>query len=74
MKAAIPRILNYVYDQAIQHITDNALLLAQYAEFLEELDEYEGAREMFRRAYNIMPSDDLARSVIRVGERLRDDE
>lgn len=48
--------------------------LAQYAEFLEELDEYEGAREMFRRAYNIMPSDDLARSVIRVGERLRDDE
>ena len=68
-----PRILNYVYDQAVRHVPDNALLLGQYAEFLEELDEYEGAGEMFKRAYNIMPTDDLARSVIRVIKRENDD-
>ena len=64
-----PRILNYVYYQAMQNVTDNAFLLCQYGEFLEEMDQYEAAREVFRKAYDITPTDDLARSVIRVGMR-----
>ena len=64
-----PRILNYVYYQAMENVTDNAFLLCQYGEFLEEMDQYEAAREVFRKAYDITPTDDLARSVIRVGMR-----
>ena len=44
-----PRVLNYVYFQAMQNVTDNALLLTQYGEFLEEMNEYEAACEVFRR-------------------------
>ena len=62
-----PRVLNYVYFQAMQNVTDNALLLTQYGEFLEEMNEYEAACEVFRRAYAIAPTDDLARSIVRVG-------
>ena len=62
-----PRVLNYVYFQAMQNVTDNALLLTQYGEFLEEMNEYETACEVFRRAYAIAPTDDLARSIVRVG-------
>lgn len=62
-----PRVLNYVYFQAMRNVTDNALLLTQYGEFLEEMNEYEAAREVFRKAYAITPTDDLARSVVRVG-------
>ena len=62
-----PRVLNYVYFQAMRNVTDNALLLTQYGEFLEEMNEYEAAREVFRKAYEITPTDDLARSIVRVG-------
>ena len=62
-----PRVLNYVYFQAMQNVTDNSLLLTQYGEFLEEMNEYEAACEVFRRAYEIAPTDDLARSIVRVG-------
>ena len=41
-----PRVLNYVYFQAMQ---------------------YEAACVVFRRAYAIAPTDDLARSIVRVG-------
>ena len=63
---ADPRILNTIYYYAIQNIKDNSFLFAQYGEFLEEMNEYAGAKEMFRQAYNITPNDDLARSIIRV--------
>ena len=39
----------------------------QYGEFLEEMSEYEAAREVFRKAYAITPTDDIARSIVRVG-------
>lgn len=61
-----PRVLNYVYYQGTQRVKNNALLLIQYGEFLEEMNEYAHAREVFCEAYNITPTDDLARSVIRV--------
>ena len=50
----------------VTHIRDNAFLFQQYGEFLEELNEYENAREMFKQAYAITPTDDLARSIVRV--------
>ena len=33
---------------------------------LEEMNEYASAKEMFYHAYSITPTDDLARSIIRV--------
>lgn len=63
---ADPRILNTIYHHATQHITDNSFLFAQYGEFLEEMNEYAGAKAMFYKAYTITPTDDLARSIIRV--------
>ena len=69
---ADPRILNTIYYYATQNIKDNSFLFTQYGEFLEEMNEYEGAKEMFRQAYNITPNDDLARSIIRVGDCVGD--
>ena len=63
---ADPRVLNYIYAEGVKRIPDNAMLFMQYAEFLEEMNEFELSKEMFRRAYEITPTDDLARSVIRV--------
>lgn len=63
---ADPRILNTIYYHATQNIKDNAFLFIQYGEFLEEMDEYDAARNMFYQAYTITPTDDLARSIIRV--------
>lgn len=63
---ADPRILNTIYYHATQNIQDNAYIYMQYAEFLEEMDEYDAARDMFYQAYKITPTDDLARSIIRV--------
>ena len=65
-KIADPRILNTIYYHATQNIKDNAFLFIQYGEFLEEMNEYESAKEMFYHAYSITPTDDLARSIIRV--------
>ena len=65
-KIADPRILNTIYYHAIQNIQDNAFLFIQYGEFLEEMNEYASAKEMFYHAYSITPTDDLARSIIRV--------
>lgn len=65
-KIADPRILNTIYYHATQNIQDNAFLFIQYGEFLEEMNEYESAKEMFYHAYSITPTDDLARSLIRV--------
>lgn len=63
---ADPRVLNFIYHEGVTHIRDNAFLFQQYGEFLEELNEYENAREMFKQAYAITPTDDLARSIVRV--------
>lgn len=63
---ADPRVLNYIYAEGVKRVPGNAMLFTQYAEFLEEMDEFELSKEMFRRAYEITPTDDLARSVIRV--------
>ena len=65
-RIADPRILNTIYHHATQNITTNAFLFTQYGEFLEELNEYAGAKDMFYKAYTITPTDDLARSIIRV--------
>ena len=65
-KIADPRILNTIYYNAVQNIQDNAFLFIQYGEFLEEMNEYASAKEMFYHAYSITPTDDLARSIIRV--------
>ena len=59
--------MNYVYYNAMEKVKDNAFLLMQYGEFLEEMSEYEAAREVFRKAYAITPTDDIARSIVRVG-------
>ena len=64
---ADPRVLNFIYHEGVTHIRDNAFLFQQYGEFLEEMNEYEAARQMFKEAYMITPNDDLARSIIRVG-------
>ena len=64
---ADPRILNTIYAHATTNIQDNAFLFIQYGEFLEEMDEYAGAKAMFSKAYSITPTDDLARSIVRVG-------
>ena len=57
----------------MEKVKDNALLLMQYGEFLEEMNEYVAAREVFRKAYAITPTDDLARSIIRVGRMMVND-
>ena len=62
-----PRVMNYVYYNAMEKVKDNAFLLMQYGEFLEEMSEYEAARDVFRKAYAITPTDDIARSIVRVG-------
>lgn len=67
--AADPRVLNYIYAAAVQRLPDHALLRAQYGEFLEELNQFAAAHEMFRAAYAITPTDDLLRSMLRVGAR-----
>ena len=62
-----PRVMNYVYYNAMEKVKDNAFLLMQYGEFLEEMSEYEAARSVFRKAYAVTPTDDIARSIVRVG-------
>ena len=62
-----PRVMNYVYYNAMQNVKDNSFLLMQYGEFLEEMSEYKAACEVFRKAYAITPTDDIARSIVRVG-------
>lgn len=64
---ADPRVMNFIYHEGVSHIKDNSFLFQQYGEFLEEMNEYEAARQMFKEAYMITPNDDLARSIIRVG-------
>lgn len=64
---ADPRVMNYIYAEGVKRVKNNAMLYTQYGEFLEEMNEYELSKEMFRCAYEITPTDDLARSVIRVG-------
>ena len=63
--------MNYVYYNAMEKVKDNAFILIQYGEFLEEMSEYEAARDVFRKAYAITPTDDIARSIVRVSFKKR---
>ena len=65
-----PRVLNYVYFQAMQNVTDNALLLTQYGEFLEEMNEYGFPPRLRDRAHRRPRSVDRASGII-ASERRR---
>ena len=49
------------------HYSRDRITAEDIARFDEEMNEYEAACEVFRRAYAIAPTDDLARSIVRVG-------